>query len=184
MFEKGVCEEIINDDSLTLVLSNDIIDAYVEGVYNNKLSVKMPKLYIDKTSNNKDIFNFNHKFVIHRLHDDIEKQTFYILYLYATNIQNYDPDFVRFIQDAAKNPRYHYNIYVSDYIYQKRTFANITKSRLIQIGDEVIFKVNLDQPISSEHLMNRDYRTKLNLIEIVSLLSDYRDELNTIDQEG
>ena len=76
MFEKGVCEEIISDNKLTVVLSNDIIDAYVDGVYNKKLPVKMPKLYIDNSSNNKDVFNYNHKFVIRRLHDCLENQTF------------------------------------------------------------------------------------------------------------
>ena len=184
MFEKGVCEEIINKDRLILVLSNDIIDAYAEAIYTKKLKVKMPKLYIDKTSNDKDVFNFNHKFVIHRLHDDIENQTYYILYLYANFIPNYDADFVKFIQDASKNPRYHYTVYISDCIYQKRTFANVTKSRLIQISDEVIFEVKLNQPIDGEHLMDRDYRSQLNLLDIVSILSEYRDELNTIDQEG
>ena len=184
MFEKGVCEEIITDDKLTIVLSNDIIDAYVEGVYNKKLPIKMPKLYIDKSSNSKDVFNCNHKFIIRRLHDCLENQTFYIISLYAKVIQNYDPDFIQFIQDASNNPKYHYSVFITDNVYQKRMFTNITKSRLIQFGDEVIFDVKLDNPINPEFVMNRDYRSELGLIDIVSFFSNYKEELNTLDQEG
>lgn len=185
MFEKGVCEEIVYDDKLILVLSNDIIDAYVEGITIKNLPIKIPKIYIDKSSNNKDVFNFKHKFIIHRLHDCIDNQTFYIMSLYEKNVANYDSDFVQFIRDASKNGvRYVYDVFLTNDIYQKRIFTNVAKSRFIQIGDEVIFVIKLNQPINQEYLMNRDYRTQLNLIDIVSFLSDYKEELNTNDQEG
>ena len=186
MFEKGVCEEIVYDDKLIIVLSNDIIDAYIEGSLTPNIPIKIPKLYIDRASNNKEVFNFKHKFIIHRLHDILEEQTYYIISLHQHIIPGYDMDFMKFIRDAARDTsKYKYDIYVTNDIYQKRTFANVvTKSKLIQIGDEVIFVVKLDSPIDSEYLMNRDYRTKLNLIDVVSFLSDYKDELNTNDQEG
>lgn len=175
MFDKGVCEEIIDDKNIKLVFSNEILNSYFKANINNK-HIKMPKCYFDRTSNNRSKLSseYNLRYIIHRLHDCINNQTFYFISLFSRNLKNYDSDFIQFIKDASKCPKYHYDVFYTTNVY-KRSF---------ELTTEIIFIIDLESPISMEYLMSRDYRIDLNLMDKVSLLADYKEELNTVDQEG
>ena len=177
MFTKIACEEIIDDTSIKVITSPDINYA----VYNNN-GVKVPILYFDDFSNKYSLLERNDiKWNIVRLYDCIKEQVFYFI---ATQDQvnckisgiddkYYDKDIMDFVVSAALcNPRYVIDVYYSNHVVIKEE------------NSEIIFCIDLDNPISKENIMPRDYRTKLGFIDCVSLLSDYKEELNTTDQEG
>ena len=175
MFEKGVCEEIVDKNNIKIIFSNYITDAYINACKNKK-EINIPKYYLDKASNNKNRFNikYNLRYIIHRLHDCSKNQTFYIISLFSPNIKDYDKDFIQFIMDAAKYPKYQYDVFFTTKVFTKK-FKDV---------NEVIFTIDLDELAVNNCFMNRNYRIELDLLDKVSLLADYREELNTIDQEG
>lgn len=168
MFIKGPCEEIVDNKSLKLVISDFITDFYVKNRH-----IRFPLIYFDAFSSNEEFMKSRAKYVLIRVHDSIDHQTYYIVSLYDHD-DSYDKDFIKFLLSAAQHPRYSINTY----------YTNCVTFRKHDTSKEIIFNIDLEKPISKEYLMNRDYRITCNLMDNVSLLADYREELNTLDQEG
>ena len=178
MFTKTVCEEIIDDKSIKIISSPDINFLALK---NQDDCVRVPILYFDNFSNKYSLLERKDiEWNVVRLFDCIKNQVFYFI---ATQDQvkcknhigdvYYDHDMMDFVFSAALgNPRYVINTYISNRVIIKRE------------SSEIVFFVNLETPISKEYMMPRDYRTKLDFLDNVSFLSDYRDEINTTDQEG
>ena len=182
MFTKTVSEEIIDDNSIKIISSPNInFLAFKNKEWYNDDCVRVPILYFDDFSNKYSLLERNDiEWNVVRVFDCIKNQVFYFI---ATQDQvkcknrigdhYYDHDMMDFIFSAALgNPRYVINTYISNRVIIKRE------------SSEIVFFVNLETPISKEYMMPRDYRTKLGFLDSVSFLSDYRKELNTMDQEG
>ena len=88
---------------------------------------------------------------------------------------DYDTELIDIIKNASTLPRY--EIW---YFYKVRHIRKTIDDDNI----EIVFNVNLINPISQEYQMDRSYRVELDYLDNVSYLSEYRKELNTINQEG
>ena len=179
MFTKFPCEEIIDDKYIKIITSPKITNAVYEYRINNHKEAKVPILYFDNFSNKYSLVTNTYiLWSIIRVYDFIKEQVFYFI---ATKDQTkcsgiddeyYDKDIIDFIFGASlNNPNYIITNHISNHV-------------VINDNNELIFFINLDIPISREYMMQRKYRTEVGFLDCISLLSNYKEELNTVDQEG
>lgn len=172
MFYKTYCEEIITNNKIELIFSDKIL----ESIYSHDKDIIVPIVYMDKFSYNINLYGKHIDFLITRVFDSEDRKVYYFIstlenHKYKGNREKaYDDNFMKFVFDAYRTSNIYYlNSYITD--------ESIIKD------NEIIFTINLSDPIEDKYKIDRSYRSELNFIDIVSLLSIYKDELNTIDQE-
>ena len=173
MFLKRFCEEIIDNSNMSLKI---IMSKRIDECSMNNLTtkIKSPYVYIEVGElmvHKDDLFN------VIRLHDSIDNKTFYFITRSSMigDFYEYDTDLINIIKNASTLPRYE--------IWYFYKVHHIEKT-IDDDNEEIVFNVNLINPISQEYQMDRSYRVDLDYLDNVSYLSDYRRELNTTDQEG
>jgi len=171
MFVKKFCEEIIDNSKMNLkiILSRKIDECSMNNL-NSK--VKVPYTYIEDGNvmvHKDDLFN------VIRLHDSIDDKTFYFITRSSMigDIYDYDTDLINIIKNASTLP-----IYEIWYFYKVHHI-----SKTINDNTEIVFNVDLINPISQEYQMDRSYRTELDYLNNVSFLSVYREMLNSNNKE-
>ena len=174
MFLKRFCEEIIDNSkmSLKIIMSKRIDECSMN---NLTAKIKSPYIYIEVGDFIEHKVHKDELFNVTRLHDSIDGKTFYFITRSSmdSDFYVYDKDLINIVKNVSTLPRYEI------WYFYKVHFI----SKTIDDNTEIVFNIDLINPISQEYQMDRSYRTELDYLNNVSFLSIYKEMLNSNNKE-